>query len=177
VHPTQIFGYTGENPSKRMTPQAEAVWKRTLVVIGIFCLLSLFLDFVRFALRPYRPPPPRQAGAYNSFRICAPESKALEDHRNDATRNTLSLPLEEGCFGPLIGIPNAWHNFVFQPDGDQDSSWWFAIWIVGESRARGPFGPNTSPNIDIHRQFFRLQGHGRILLYSNDVVPSAPPTS
>lgn len=110
-------------------------------------------------------PPPRIN--YNTRRICDDAFEKTYDHQKDSI-DRISLTLRENCFGPLIRIPSTWHEFFFQPEGNADG-WWLSFWVTG-SQPRGPFGPNDNPNFDILGNFFRLEGHGRVLLYANVVT-------
>ena len=94
----------------------------------------------------------------------------------EVEKNHFPITLPEGCFGPLVRIPKTWHDWEYQPTGAQNG-WWVAFWLTGETRPRGPFGPEHIADFDTHYGFFRMQGHGDILLYSNDVVPTSNSTA
>lgn len=145
-------------------------------VIWFLIVLTVMVCFMLAKARRYVPPVSTSQGSaprYASTKICEDALAQQEDHRLDSGINRISFNLPEGCFGSLLGIPNAWHNFWFQPQGDQ-TGWWVSIWIAGEATPRGPFVPNTLSDFDLQRRMFRLQGHGTILFYSNDVVPAQP---
>jgi hypothetical protein len=67
-------------------------------------------------------------------------------------------------------MPSAWHNWDYQPAGNQ-AGWWLAVWWTGWPQGRGPYGPNDKQEFNPGTWWFRVQGHGDILFYSNDVVP------
>jgi hypothetical protein len=78
------------------------------------------------------------------------------------------VPLRDGCFGPVVRFPKAWGHWYFQPTGDEPGAWWIAFWPVGKLPSR-PLGPNEAYAATLGD--FRLQGHGTVMFYSNDVVP------
>jgi hypothetical protein len=81
-------------------------------------------------------------------------------------KNHFIVPMTESCFGGIVHTPRAWHTWRTQPSGDQ-TGFWQAIWIVGEGRPHGPFGPNGQMDYTYNQA--RFEGHGTLLFYTNDV--------
>lgn len=107
---------------------------------------------------------------FNASAICPDNFQKTLDYRDQIIAST-SITLTTGCFGPAVQLPRAWHNWFYQPQHN-DANWWVAFWVIGEANPRGPFGPNETADFNSGRGF-RMQGHGEILIYSNDVAPGA----
>jgi hypothetical protein len=143
-------------------------WVLTLTLIGGATILTFggILMLIR-----WQSPAPRTVLPYDADVICPDAFKTQENHEHEQINN-FTVHMTEGCFGHLIHMPSAWHRWNTQPVGDH-KGWWVAYWWSGWPRGQGPFGPNDQTELSIPSWWFRVQGHGDILFYSNDVVPEA----
>lgn len=157
---------------------AERKWLYTKR--AIFCYVALnLLVLIAFCAkhRTYSSSTLPQQINYDAGKICEDAFKTQENHEHEQINN-FTVHMTEGCFGHLIHMPSAWHQWWWQPTGDQ-KGWWASFWWSGWNQGRGPFGPNDKTELNVPSWWFRVQGHGDILFYSNDVVPkpeSASPT-
>lgn len=103
---------------------------------------------------------------FEATTLCAGEEDKDIDNSNKLIRD-FTVPLTEGCFGPIVHIPQAWHQFYFRPVGDS-KQFWDAIWIVGDRKGQGPFFANDSSQFKFQQA--RFQGHGTLHFYTNDPV-------
>jgi hypothetical protein len=140
-------------------PRGGTAFLITLVSGAALCAL--------LALLPNRHPQP--AATYNPTRICDSAFEKRTDYLA-STENHITVALDEGCFGPLIRLPAAWHGTFIHPKGRQEN-WWLAYWVISDPRPNGPFGPNEIAGVNARGLYFRVQGHGEVVFYSNDVVP------
>lgn len=110
------------------------------------------------------------AAAYNSYRIC---DRAWENPLAPPPNTPkFDVTMQEGCFSGTITMPRRMYNngyFYWQPLNG-DSQWWVALWFEGYPRASGPYHANEMPQLtNLPTPIrFRIQGHGRILFYSNN---------
>ena len=146
-------------------------WKIFWYCVGAFFLFNgTIMTIMRLALRPAAT----NYGAYNMRKICDDAFQTSLDYRDQEIAN-FTLTLSDGCFGPAVRLPKVWRSWWYQPTGKQDN-WWIAFWVIGQQNPRGPFGPNDKPDFN-SGPGFRLQGHGQVLLYSNDVLPAGATTA
>lgn len=138
-----------------------------VIIVGVCGLVALFIAV--WLWLPERPPP-LAALNFNQTKICEKAFEQTLDYKDANVNRLPPIVLQSGCFDSLIRLPQKWDTWFYQPAEDR-ARWWVAFWIVGEAKPRGPFGGQANPNFDIHKNFFRLQGEGRIVIYTNDVVP------
>lgn len=106
---------------------------------------------------------------YNAIKICDDAFKQQYDFHTEQSGHK-DIVLKDGCFGGFVRWPDAWKNWYYQPVGDTDG-WWVSFWYSGTTQPAGPYGPNQIPeHMTVPSRYFRLQGHGTIRAFSNDVT-------
>jgi len=113
-----------------------------------------------------------QTDKYSSTAIC--EDAWKNELRPAPNVDHFDITLHDGCFSGNIYLPRRFYDhigsagFHWQPL-DAGPNWWIAIWFQGGWPAFGPFGINQMPDYSSYKPgVFRLQGHGRVRIYTNN---------
>jgi hypothetical protein len=152
------------------TDKAVQMWVFGLIAVG--AIVWAIRSSSAPVSSPASSPPSSPVMRFNEYKICDEASSRNFDHSNEENVDHFDITLTEGCFDAFFRPPKSWHNWFWQPIGDTNG-WWLAFWWSGRPRPDGPFGPNAKPDLGVPpTNFYRLQGHGKVRIYTNDVVAS-----
>jgi len=119
-----------------------------------------------------------QVASYNPGRLCENAWQSDVHHENDKI-NHFTVDLTEGCFGGYVHFPKTWTGqWWTQPADPNVSDYWVAYWFSG-GQPDGPYTVNHGGALRYTSNEVRLQGHGKIMFYTNtkgnDVAPVRAP--
>lgn len=115
---------------------------------------------------------------YDPEKLCH-DSAEQELHYEQNQIDHFNVTMQEGCWSPLIYVPNSWQSSYYAESLGKEPDWWVAIWLehTGAPRRkvphgaemferRGPFTRNDSNSSPYWKGWyspvFRLQGKGEI---------------